>query len=39
MNLSSFGTFPIECMKSNTPVIGKIPRMVPEWMGKCRRKW
>lgn len=31
--LSSFGTFPIECMKSNTPIIGKIPRMVPEWMG------
>lgn len=31
--LSSFGTFPIECMKTNTPVIGKIPRMVPEWMG------
>jgi hypothetical protein len=32
--LSSFGTFPIECMKTNTPVVGKIPRMVPEWMGK-----
>tara|TARA_R110002110_G_scaffold93966_1_gene244070 strand:+ start:21 stop:1148 length:1128 start_codon:yes stop_codon:yes gene_type:complete len=32
--LSSFGTFPIESMKCNTPVIGKIPRMVPEWMGK-----
>jgi hypothetical protein len=32
--ISSFGTFPIECMKSDTPVIGKIPRMVPEWMGK-----
>jgi hypothetical protein len=31
--LSGFGTFPLECMKSNTPVIGKIPRMVPEWMG------
>ena len=31
--LSGFGTFPIESMKSNTPVIGKIPRMVPEWMG------
>lgn len=31
--LSSFGTFPLECIKSNTPVIGKIPRMVPEWMG------
>ena len=24
--ISSFGTFPIECMKSDTPVIGKIPR-------------
>jgi hypothetical protein len=32
--LSSFGTFPIESMKCNTPVIGKIPRMVPEWMGE-----
>ena len=31
--LSGFGTFPIESMKCNTPVIGKIPRMVPEWMG------
>ena len=33
-DLAGFGTFPIECMKSNTPVIGKIPRMVPEWMGE-----
>jgi hypothetical protein len=32
--LSSFGTFPIESIKCNTPVIGKIPRMVPEWMGR-----
>jgi hypothetical protein len=31
--LSSFGTFPLESMKTNTPVIGKIPRMIPEWMG------
>jgi hypothetical protein len=31
--LSGFGTFPIESMKCNTPVVGKIPRMVPEWMG------
>jgi len=31
--LSGFGTSPIESMKCNTPVIGKIPRMVPEWMG------
>lgn len=32
--LSSFGTFPLEAMKSETPVIGKIPRMIPEWMGE-----
>jgi len=32
-DLSGFGTFPIECMKSNTPVVGKTPRMIPEWMG------
>lgn len=31
--LSGFGTFPLESMKCDTPVIGKIPRMVPEWMG------
>jgi len=36
--LSSFGTFPLECMKCNTPVIGKIPRMVPEWMGSIDDK-
>jgi hypothetical protein len=29
---SGFGTFPIEAMHCNTPVIGKIPNMVPEWM-------
>lgn len=32
-DLSGFGTFPIESMKCNTPVIGKLPRMIPEWMG------
>jgi hypothetical protein len=31
--LASFGTFPLESMKCDTPVVGKIPRMVPEWMG------
>jgi hypothetical protein len=29
---SGFGTFPIEAMECETPVIGKIPNMVPEWM-------
>ena len=33
--ISGFGTFPIESMKCNTPVVGKIPRMVPEWMGSA----
>jgi len=29
---SGFGTFPLEAIQCNTPVIGKIPNMVPEWM-------
>lgn len=29
---SGFGTFPIEAIECNTPVIGKIPNMIPEWM-------
>ena len=36
--LSSFGTFPLESMRTKTPVIGKIPRMVPEWMGSVDEK-
>ena len=29
---SGFGTFPVEAMECGTPVIGKIPNLVPEWM-------
>ena len=29
---SGFGTFPLEAIECGTPVIGKIPNMVPEWM-------
>jgi len=29
---SGFGTFPLEAMQSGTPIIGKIPNMIPEWM-------
>lgn len=29
---SGFGTFPLESIESNTPVIGKIPNLIPEWM-------
>lgn len=36
--LSSFGTFPLESMRTKTPIIGKIPRMVPEWMGSVDEK-
>lgn len=31
-DISSFGTFPLESMECNTPVMGVIPNMVPEWM-------
>jgi hypothetical protein len=37
--VSSFGTFPIECMKSNVPVIGLVPHMVPEWMTDKNGLW
>jgi len=29
---SGFGTFPLEAMECQTPVIGKMPNMIPEWM-------
>jgi hypothetical protein len=29
---AGFGTFPLEAIECNTPVIGKIPNLVPEWM-------
>ena len=29
---AGFGTFPLEAIESNTPVIGKMPNMIPEWM-------
>jgi hypothetical protein len=36
---SALGTFPLECMKTGTPVIGKIPNMVPEWMNEKNGLW
>lgn len=30
---STFGTFPLESMKSGVNVIGKIPKSTPDWMG------
>jgi len=31
---STLGTFPLESMKCEIPVIGKIPNNMPDWMGK-----
>jgi len=31
-DLAGFGTFPLECMETDTPIIGKMPNMIPEWM-------
>lgn len=31
-DISGFGTFPVECFETETPVIGKIPNLIPEWM-------
>lgn len=31
---STFGTFPLESMKCNVPVVGKIPNTEPDWLGE-----
>ena len=36
---SGFGTFPLESMKSNVPVIGKIPDLQPDWMNEDNGIW
>jgi hypothetical protein len=38
-NKSGFGTFPLESMKSNVPVIGKIPDLAPDWMTEENGIW
>ena len=38
-DISSFGTFPIEAMKCDVPVLGKVPNMVPEWMTDKNGLW
>ena len=29
---AGFGTFPVEAIECSTPVIGKMPNLIPEWM-------
>lgn len=36
---SGFGTFPLESMISNVPVIGKIPDLAPQWMTEDNGIW
>jgi hypothetical protein len=31
-DVAGFGTFPLESIECDTPVIGKIPNVIPEWM-------
>ena len=38
-NQSGFGTFPLESMASNVPVIGKTPDLSPEWMNEDNGIW
>lgn len=36
---STFGTFPVESILCNIPVIGKIPNIIPEWMNDDNGIW
>jgi hypothetical protein len=36
---SAFGTFPLESMKCGVPVIGSVPKMLPEWMKDENGVW
>jgi len=36
---SSYGTFPLEAMKSGVPVLGLVPNMVPDWMSEDNGIW
>lgn len=36
---SSYGTFPLESMKSNVPVLGLVPNLIPEWMNENNGIW
>jgi hypothetical protein len=38
-NESGFGTFPLESMKCNVPVIGKIPNLTPDWLNEDNGIW
>ena len=37
--IAGYGTFPLESIKMNIPVIGVVPNMVPEWMNENNGIW
>lgn len=36
---SGYGTFPLESMKCNVPVLGIVPNLIPEWMTDDNGLW
>jgi hypothetical protein len=36
---SGYGTFPLESMKSNVPVLGVVPNLMPHWMNEDNGFW
>ena len=38
-DVAGFGTFPLEAMKSNVPVLAKVPNMVPEYFTDKNGLW
>jgi hypothetical protein len=36
---SSYGTFPLEAIKSNVPVLGLVPNLFPHWMNEENGLW
>ena len=36
---SSYGTFPLEAMKSNIPVLGLVPNLLPSWISEDNGLW
>ena len=36
---SAYGTFPLESMRTNVPVIGLVPNLTPQWMNENNGIW
>jgi glycosyltransferase involved in cell wall biosynthesis len=37
--ISSYGTFPLESMKTGVPVLGLVPNIVPSWLNENNGLW